>query len=578
MKFKSLIKAIVLLLVGAVLGVVAFLVFAVTQADPEKYGLTEADFEAPQHTDLDPADVVKPLAHNAVSTSDLTTTPTTESRSPNIVVILADDLGYGDLDVYGSRAIETPQMDRLAREGLRFTHAYSSAPICSPSRAGLLTGRYPLRSGVMTAMQMAGDSPIRKATYQAGIVFAQLAAVDMPGGRNAVLGLPPSEITIPEALDLAGYTSMAVGKWHLGDFTVRSEFHPFNHGFDEFVGFNGSNDDFPIAFWRGEEEVLENVGADQEKYTGLFTDEAVAFIERQAGNPFFLYLSHKDPHLPFFPSEAFAGKSEGGPYGDAVSELDASVGRVIETLEANGLAENTLVLLTSDNGPWFDGSTADLRGRKGQSYEGGFRVPLIAWWPGRIEPGGESSAPVMNIDFLPTFLTLAGLAPPDDRAIDGRDLSPLLFARADDEMNSTAEAVPGNAAATDETTLGNRTSNSAMDPFADRTLFFFHDYDVEAVRRGDWKYYDTVSHYTWPVPLDDPGTFGGKLAGARDYIPEGGGEPIPTLGTWPNLYHLGRDPGEAYNVVEKHPDVAERLGRELNAWRETFYANPRGWK
>lgn len=552
MKFKSFFKAALLLIVGAVLGVVAFLVFAVSQADPEKYGLTESDFEAPQRTGLNPADAVKPLAQNVASASDATTTPTTDSRAPNIVVILADDLGYGDLGVYGSRAIETPHMDRLAREGLRFSHAYSSAPICSPSRAGLLTGRYPLRSGIMTAMQMAGDSPMRKATYQAGIVFAQLASVDMPGGRNAVLGLPPSEITIPEALGVADYTSMAIGKWHLGDFTVWSEFHPFNHGFDEFVGFNGSNDDFPIAFWRGEEEVLEDVGADQEKYTGLFTDEAVGFIEREKDNPFFLYLSHKDPHLPFFPSEEFAGKSEGGPYGDAVAEFDASVGRVIDTLEANGLADNTLVLLTSDNGPWFEGSTADLRGRKGQSYEGGFRVPLIAWWPGRIEAGRTSSAPVMNIDFLPTFLSLAGLAPPDDRTIDGRDLSPLLFGGSNDSTVSNT--------------------------FADRPLFFFHDYDVEALRRGDWKYYDTVSHYTWPVPLDDPGTFGGKLAGARDYIPEGGGDPIPTLGTWPNLYHLGRDPGEAYNVVEKHPEVADRLGRELIAWREAFYVNPRGWK
>lgn len=563
MQFKSLLKSLLLLALGAVAGIILALVFAVTQADPQKFGLTPEDFEAPERSRLDPADVIQTAAPTAAASGksdDASTTPAATTRPPNIVVILADDLGYGDLGVYGSRAIDTPHMDRLAREGRRFTHAYASAPICSPSRAGLLTGRYPLRSGVMTAMQMAGDSLPRKATYQAGIVFAQLAAVDMPGGRNAVLGLPPSEITVPEALRLADYTSMAIGKWHLGDFTVWPEYHPFNHGFDEFVGFNGSNDDFPVAFWRGKEEIVEDIGADQEKYTGLFTDEAVAFIERQRDAPFFLYLAHKDPHLPFFPSEEFAGQSDGGPYGDAVEELDASVGRVIDAIETQGLAENTLVILTSDNGPWFDGSAAHLRGRKGQSHEGGFRVPLIAWWPGRIQAGATSNVPVMNIDFLPTFLSLAGLAPPSDRTIDGRDLTPLLFEVDDDTAPAAAS----------------RESFAAV--FADRPLYFFHDYDVEGVRRGPWKYYDTVNHYTWPVPLDDPGTFGGGLAGARDYIPKDGGEPIPTLGTWPNLYHLGRDPGEAYNVLEKHPGVAADLGQTLENWRETFYANPRGWR
>ncbi len=572
---KRILIAFMLLAIGAVGGIALFLIGLIAAVDPHTLGLSAKDYEEGTHAGIAPRDVIAPasgdLEEDAGGDRDKNAAESPKGgphRNPNIIIILADDLGYGDVGVYGGRAIQTPNIDRLASEGLRFSHAYASAAICSPSRAGLLTGRYPLRTGVMTAMQMAGDSLARKASYQAGIVFSALASVDLLGGGNQVRGLPPSEVTIPEALGVAGYRSMAIGKWHLGDFTVWPDYHPFNHGFDEFVGFNGSNDDFPIAFWRDDQEVLKDVGADQEKYTGLFTDEAVGFIEREAArqdeHPFFLYLAHKDPHLPFFPSEAFAGKSDGGPYGDAVSEFDASVGTVIDALRREGLEKNTLVILTSDNGPWFDGSPGAFRGRKGQSYEGGFRVPMIAWWPGRIAPGSESSAPVMNIDFLPTFLSLAGLSPPSDRTVDGRDLSPLFF------------AAYKNGAGTDPD-IASSSERDARSVFDERALYFFHEYDVEAIRKGEWKFYRTLSHYTWPVPLDKPESFFAGIAGARDYQPESGGEPIPTLGTWPNLYHLGRDPGEAYNVVETFPDIARDLETELEAWREDFYNNPRGW-
>ncbi|MDX1734265.1 MAG: sulfatase-like hydrolase/transferase, partial [Halioglobus sp.] len=292
-------------------------------------------------------------------------------RPPNIVVILADDLGYGDVGAYGGSVIETPQMDRLAAEGMRFDSAYSSAPICSPSRAGLLTGRYPLRSGIVQAMQAAGDSLPRRLSLQAGIAFSNLASIDMRGGHNMVNGLPQVELTVAELLRQAGYRTGAFGKWHLGDFTEWPEYHPFEHGFDHFVGFNMSNDDWPVAFYDGGEKLIDDIGLDQARYTGVFTREAVAFIEANAARPFFVYLSHKDPHQPFYPSEEFAGKSAGGPYGDAVSEFDWSVGEIRAVLERLGLAENTLVLVTSDNGPWFEGSSGGLRGRKGQSYEGG---------------------------------------------------------------------------------------------------------------------------------------------------------------------------------------------------------------
>jgi uncharacterized sulfatase len=482
------------------------------------------------------------------TTAEAAVRPVTGSEPlrPNLIVILADDLGYGDLGVQGSRAIRTPHMDRLAAEGMRFTHFYASAPVCSPSRAGLLTGRYPLRSGITTALQAADDSLLRRLSYRAGAVFAKLGAVDLAGGGNAVEGLPTSELTVAEVLLLAGYRTMAIGKWHLGDFTGLPEYHPSNHGFERFVGFNMSNDDWPVAFWRDRTEVVSDIGLDQAHYTALFTEEAVRFIEAPRDGPFFLYLAHKDPHQPFFPSESFAGRSPAGPYGDAVSELDWSVGEVIAALRRADLEQDTLVVLTSDNGPWYEGSPGGLRGRKGQSYEGGFRVPFVAWWPGRIREGAVSDVPAMNIDLFPTFLSLAGLSLPSDRVVDGVDLWPALMER-----------------------------RSGLE---ERPLFFFHEYDVEAVRVGPWKYIDRNSHYVWPAPLDKPDTPGGRLLTGRDYRPPGSAESVPTLGTWPLLYQLERDPEEAYNVAELHPSRTRELRERLDAWRTAFRENPRGWR
>jgi uncharacterized sulfatase len=471
--------------------------------------------------------------------------PVTPPLRPNLVVILADDLGYGDLSVQGSSAIETPQLDRLAGEGMRFTDFYASASLCSPSRAALLTGRYPLRSGITTALQAADDTLMRRLMYRVGTLFAKLGAVDLAGGGSAVAGLPPSEITLAEALKVAGYRTTAIGKWHLGDFTGAPEYHPSNHGFDRFVGFNASNDDWPVAFWRDQTEIVADIGLDQARYTRVFTDEAVRFIEESGDAPFFLYLAHKDPHQPFFPSETFAGRSAAGPYGDAVSELDASVGEVVAALRRQGVAERTLVVVTSDNGPWFEGSPGELRGRKGQSYEGGFRVPFIAWWPSRIPANRVSRLPAMHIDLFPSFLALAGLSLPDDRVIDGVDLSPVWIGERSD--------------------------------VGERPLYFFHDYDVEAVRVGRFKYIDRNSHYVWPSPLDKRDTPAGQLLTGRDYRPPGSAEAVPTLGTWPLLYDLERDRREAYNVAESHPRRVRQLGERLASWRADFAANPRGW-
>jgi len=464
-------------------------------------------------------------------------------KPPNIVVILADDLGYGDVGVYGGKVIDTPHMDQLAAEGIKFTSAYSSAPICSPSRAGLLTGRYPLRSGIVQAMQAAGDSLERKLSLRAGMGISNLASIDMRGGSNMVNGLPPSEITIAEVLQQTGYRTAAFGKWHLGDFTEWPQFHPFKHGFDHFVGFNMSNDDWPVAFYRGEKKRLTDIGIDQQRYTALFTEEAIDFIEDSNDKPFFIYLSQKDPHQPFFPSERFAGKSDGGPYGDAVAEFDWSVGQITATLKRLGLAENTLLIVTSDNGPWYEGSSGGMRGRKGQSYEGGFRVPMLAWWPGKLAAGTNSDTPVMNIDLFPTLSALAGTTLPSDRTIDGKDLSPLLFGQPHQLQQ--------------------------------RPLYFFHDYDIEGVRVGPWKYLASNSHYVWPNPLDKMDSIVGKMVSSRNYSPPDSDVSIPTLGTWPLLYQLDRDPGESYNVAKKYPAKATELAARLSSWQKRFYADPR---
>lgn len=508
------------------LGAIAWLLTSI--AEPETYGLSAALF-ADDH-DVDPASKIK-------------RTQNASAQRPNIVVILADDLGYGDIGANGGQVIETPAMDALARDGLRFTQAYSSAAICSPSRAGLLTGRYPARSGIVQAMEAAGDSFARRLSRRAGMAMSNLGSIDMRGGANFSRGLPRAEITIPEALGVAGYKSAAFGKWHLGDFTEWPEYHPFRHGFDHFVGFNMSNDDWPVAFYQGDKKLLDDIGLDQQRYTALFTDEAIDFMTANKSEPFFIYLSHKDPHQPFYPSEAFAGKSAGGPYGDAVSELDYNIGRIRDALRDLALSDNTLLIVTSDNGAWYEGSTGNLRGRKGQSYEGGFRVPLLASWPGVISPGSVEHTPVMNIDFLPTFLSLAGLDLPADRKIDGADISPLLTA--------------------------------APHALKERALYFFHDYDIEAVRKGRWKYIHSISHYTWPNPLDKQDSIAGRMVSARDYSPPGSDEKIPTLGYWPLLYDLSRDQTESYNIAKMQPQIKAELQEQLLQWRAAFHADPR---
>lgn len=417
-------------------------------------------------------------------------------RPPNIVILFADDLGYGDLGCYGHPSIRTPHLDRMAAEGMRFTDFYSAAEVCTPSRAALLTGRYPVRSG------MAGD--------RRRVLFP-----DSSGG------LPASEVTLAEALREKGYATACIGKWHLGH---RPPFLPTRHGFDRYFGIPYSNDMdrvpnlgpagqagvkdprseyFNVPLMR-HASIIERP-ANQTTLTQRYTQEAVSFIRRQKGGPFFLYLAHSMPHVPLFRSEAFAGRSPRGLYGDVVEELDWSVGQIVSTVRAEGLTDNTILFFTSDNGPWLSyseqgGSAGLLRAGKGTTWEGGMRVPFVAWWPGRIRPA-VVTAPGTTMDLYATAIRLAGGTLPADRPLDGYDIRPVL--------------------------LG--TGASSRD-----AVYYWRQRELYAVRQGAWKAH-LISEGAY-------GQFGGK-----------------TVHETPELYNLEQDPSEKFNVADAHPDLIARL-------------------
>ena len=408
---------------------------------------------------------------------------------PNFVLILADDLGWGDLGCYGSRAIATPNLDGLAATGARLTNFFSSAPVCSPSRAGLLTGRYPPRTGITQ------------------VLFPHNSLMDL-GLRAAGVpaGLPLDEMTLPELLHQSGYATACVGKWHLGD---QPQYRPAARGFDASFGPLYSNDMEPFEIYRGN-ELVEKAPADQDHLTQHYTAEAVRFIEQNISKPFFLYLPHTFPHVPLHASPEFRGRSQGGLYGDAVEEIDWSTGQVLETLVKHGLAENTLVLFSSDNGPWFQGSPGAYRGRKNETFDGGMRVPLVARWPGRIPPGRVSDEPGMKIDLFTTLLAAAGIKPPADRPIDGKDLLPVLA----EQQKSPHQA-----------------------------LFFYQGAELQAVRSGRWKYHRRHRVLVYPFGKQGP---------------------------W--LFDLENDPNESYDASLKYPEVARRLEQMMLDWEATFKA------
>jgi uncharacterized sulfatase len=436
--------------------------------------------------------------------------PSREERL-NVVILLADDLGWGDLGFAGHPKFKTPHLDRMAREGARLTNFYVPVPFCAPSRAALLTGRSPLRNGLTR-------NPVPK---------------EDPGGdgNGDALGLAVEEVTLADRFRSAGYRTALIGKWHLGH---QPPYWPTRRGFDEYFGIPYSNDMHPVKLFEGEREVEYPLV--QSTLTKRYTERALRFIEENRDRPFFLVLAPAAPHKPLAASEEFYGKSGAGLYGDVIAELDAGVGLLLEKLRALRLDGRTLVWFTSDNGPWYGGSTGGLRGMKGLFFEGGLRVPLLAWWPGRIPPGHVRHEPAVIMDLFTTSLRAAGAAPPADRRIDGRDILPLL----------TSDA-----------------------PSPHEAIFGIGGQGVATVRSGKWKFHVGIARGArdrervwlpdekWVDPRAPDGIR--ILAPPEQAHPSQypGARGTPLAG--PALFDLEADPAEQNNVLAEHPDVAARL-------------------
>ncbi len=435
---------------------------------------------------------------------------------PNVVIIYADDLGYGDLSCYGHPRFKTPRIDRLATEGARLTHFYSICPYCAPSRFGLLTGRYPNR-GDMLQNPAPDGSP-----------------------KYDTIGIRDEELTLGELLKAAGYRTACVGKWHLGH---KPSFMPTRHGFDEYFGILYSNDMRPVQLVDGEQVVEYPLV--QATLTRRYTERCLTFLDQHGQQPFLLYVPQVMPHKPLAVSENFYQKSGAGLYGDALAELDWSVGQILDKLDALKIADRTLVFFSSDNGPWFGGSTGGLRGMKAQGFEGGIRVPFIARWPGVIPGGHTSDAPAAIIDVVPTVLKAVGIEPPPGLTLDGRDLRPVLTSSA---------------------------------PSQHEQLFSLNNKGVLTVRRGRWKLHVAGAYGRVSMPSDgsrwlDPRGPDGVtiLAPYEQYQPSE--LPGPDTGdaiTGPTLFNLASDPREQKNVAAQHPEiVAELLSRVEIFRRET---------
>ena len=429
------------------------------------------------------------------------------AQAPNIIIIMADDLGYADLGCYGHPSIRTPNLDRMAAEGLRFTDFYSGAPLCTPSRAALLTGRLPIRSG------MAGG-PGRHVLYPKN-----------PGG------LPPDEITIAEALKTKGYATCAIGKWHLGDLP---DYLPTKQVFDSFYGLPYSNDsDWVSTKLRRSESMSQNPDfhsfnvplmrnttiierpVDQNTLTKRYTEEALWFLEENKEKPFFLYFAHTFPHVPLFASPAFKGKSPRGRYGDAVEEVDWSVGQVLQWLRKAKLEQRTFVFFTSDNGPWLQkkwngGSAGLLRDGKAGTWEGGYRVPGIAWWPGKV-PVGVTHEIASALDLFSTCMGIAGADLPTDRPMDSEDMAPILF--------------------------GNGKSQRLVE-------YYYYGDMLYAVRKGPFKaHFTTHDGYSKEPPVKH--------------------EP-------PQLFDIPADPSEEFDVAADHPAAVAELTKIAEEHRATI--------
>jgi arylsulfatase A-like enzyme len=422
---------------------------------------------------------------------------------PNLVFILFDDLGLGDIGAYGSQTIATPRIDRLAAEGLLFRDAYAPSPYCSASRAGWLTGRYAVRGGLDHVLQASGEW--RDLLIRLGRLNRRL---------------PAEEITLAEVLQAAGYATTIVGKWHLGD---HSPSWPTDRGFDSFYGLLVSNDQGKPDLWE-DRQIVERHPIDQQTLTRRYTERAVEFIESHRDRPFFLYLPHTFPHVPLHVTDDRRGRSAAGLYGDVVEELDWSTGEVLDALARVGAADNTLVVVSSDNGPWFQGSPGGTRGRKHEIFEGGMRVPLIVRWPEIVAAGEVDEEIAVGVDLVPTVLEAFGLPLPEDRIIDGESLMPRLRGLAGDEHGP---------------------------------VWFHQIRHLRAVRDGRFKYHDRHK-----ILYGNPADFRIGF-----FVPKG-----------PWLFDLEADPDESYDASARYPEVAQRMRRLIETRRAELEANPRGWQ
>lgn len=430
------------------------------------------------------------------------------AEKPNIILILADDLGYGDLSCYGHLRFKTPNLDRMAAEGTKFTQFNTPCPFCAPTRASLLTGRYPSRCGLVS-----------NPTPDVGPVQDRVH-------------LPTSEILLPSVLKDAGYATAMVGKWHLGH--QNKDWWPTRRGFDEYLGILYSNDMRPVRLIDGEKVVEYPVA--QATITRRYTDRALAFIERSKG-PFFLYLAHAMPHRPLACSEKHYKKSGAGLYGDVMAELDENIGRVLEKAKAINPTRPTIVIFTSDNGAYYGGSSGPLRGMKGTTWEGGYRVPCVVWWPGVAPTGAVRNDLCVMMDLFATIVAAAGAASPVDRRIDGVDLRPVLEGKAAPERSIAGLGRGQLSVIRDQRWKLHLASQAPPSPPGPGSP-------------GDRRAPDGV---TLLAPYDQPGRgldqYPGLLTGDET--------------TANSLFDLANDPGEQRNVAANHPDVVARLTREF---------------
>ncbi|PHR92659.1 MAG: sulfatase [Robiginitomaculum sp.] len=394
------------------------------------------------------------------------------TERPNIVLVFVDDLGFGDVSMNGANFIKTPNIDSIANAGVRLTDFHASANVCTPSRAGLLTGRYAVRAGLG-----------KKVVYAA-----------------STHGLSGNEITLAEVLKTVGYRTGIFGKWHLGH---QAGMRPTEQGFDKFIGVPYSHDMQPLPLMEGTNIINENVSLPS--LTRLFTDEAISFIETDSASPFFIYLPYTAPHEPLKPEDDHINSSKASAYGDVVQELDFHIGRILHTLKQKGILDNTLVVFTSDNGPWWEGSAGDLAGRKGGVKDGAYRVPFAAQWPNSIPAGTVSDAMTMNIDLFPTLANIAGAKLPTDLILDGRDIADVFHG----EEKSPHE-----------------------------TLLFFNQGEIGAIRTERYRFVTEVPYANYRIPV---GKFGKFL-----------------------LYDMEMGK-ESYSVARDHMDV---VGDMLAEWRK----------